>query len=417
MIEPNALLIGYLAVFLLSSVLELFLEKRNADYAGKQGTGVPKPFRQFIDEGEFQKAIRYTRDKAWFSMIDGAAGKLVFLVVILSGVLPWVVQQLKGWHMIPAGLLFFAVPWLLSVLADLPFDYYRSFVIEERYGFNTRTRRIWVTDLLKGLVLSMLIGSVLLTTLFVLVLYGGEQWWIWACGIFLAFQLVLTILYPTLIAPLFNTFSPVGDVRLVEEIKDLVEGQGLGVEGVFQMDASRRSRHTNAYFSGLGRTKRIVLFDTLLQSHTQDEIMGVLAHELGHYKRGHRWKQFALVGGVSAVLFFLASKMIAWEPMYGAFGFDGVTVYAGFFLVGVLWEPAGFFLSPLGAALSRRFERQADSFAARVLGSPRSLVNALKKMAKDNLTNLCPHPIYVWFTYSHPPLLERVTYLEQAGEG
>jgi len=417
MIDLNPFLMAYLAIFLLSSVLELLLEKINMEHATQEGQGVPDTVAHIIVEGDFRKICRYTRDRTRFALIHTAAGKLVFLFVILSGVLPWAAQWLEPVHVVPAGLVFFAVPGLLGALADLPFDYYHSFVIEERYGFNTRTHWIWVTDLIKSLVLTVCIGAFLLSSLLLLAAHGGDGWWIWACGIFLGFQLLMTLLYPTLIAPLFNTFTPLGDSPLVARIKGLVEGQGLSVAGVFQMDAARRSRHTNAYFSGLGKTKRIVLFDTLLQSHTEDEIMGVLAHELGHYKRGHMWKQFALVGLVSILLFFLASIMITWEPMFRAFGFEGLPLYAGFFLVGVLWEPAGFFLSPLGMALSRRFESQADRFAAHVLGTPQPLVHALKKMAKDNLANLRPHPIYVWFNYSHPPLLERVLGLESEEAG
>ena len=182
------------------------------------------------------------------------------------------------------------------------------------------------------------------------------------------------------------------------------------------MDAGKRSRHTNAYFSGLGRTKRIVLFDSLIQSHERDEILAVLAHEIGHFKKNHIKKQIALIASTSLLLLYLASNMIGWETMYHAFGFSVMPAYAGLFIVGILWEPIGFFLGPLGMAISRRFERDADIYGVKTVGSAGPLVRALKKMGKENLSNLYPHPLYVQFNYSHPPLLERIETL-QSHEG
>jgi STE24 endopeptidase len=181
------------------------------------------------------------------------------------------------------------------------------------------------------------------------------------------------------------------------------------------MDAGKRSRHTNAYFSGLGRSKRIVLYDTLLESHKNNEILAVLAHEIGHLKKGHIRKQIFIIGSVSFILFFLASKMISWRFLYESFGFSLMPLYGGLFLIGIIWEPLGFFLSPLSMAISRRFEREADSYVYRALKTTEYLISALKKMALDNLSNLCPHPLYVRFNYSHPPITERIKNLERLG--
>lgn len=178
------------------------------------------------------------------------------------------------------------------------------------------------------------------------------------------------------------------------------------------MDATKRSRHTNAYFSGLGKAKRIVLFDSLIQSHDVDEIVAVLAHEIGHLKKNHIKKQLAVSAAVSVLLFYLASKMITWSLMFEGFGFSVMPAYAGLFLVGIMWEPVSFFLGPVGMAISRMFEREADIYSLRIMNDSGPLVRALKKMAKDNLSNLRPHPLYVWFNYSHPPLLERIKDLE-----
>jgi STE24 endopeptidase len=222
----------------------------------------------------------------------------------------------------------------------------------------------------------------------------------------------MSVLYPTVIAPIFNKFTPIEDSKLAEEITALSKSEGLAVKGIFQMDAARRSRHTNAYFTGLGKVKRIVLYDTLIAAHKGDEILAILAHEIGHLKRNHIKKQLFITGISSFILLYLASKMILWEGMYRGFGFSVMPAYAGIFLVAVLWEPIGFFLSPLGMALSRRFEREADHYSFKILKTSEPLVKALKKMARDNLSNLRPHPFYVWVNYSHPPLLERIKSLE-----
>jgi len=314
-----------------------------------------------------------------------------------------------------AGLIFFAVLGLLTSAVDLPFDYYHSFVIEERYGFNTKTLSIWISDLVKSVLIAVVLGALFLSALLLMVRYAGQTWWLWAWAVLLGFQILMTILYPTIIAPLFNEFTPLEDPDLKSGVEALTTGQGLNIEGIFQMDATKRTRHTNAYFSGLGKAKRIVLFDSLIATHGKDEILAVLAHEIGHQKKNHIKKQLTLISLVSLLLFYLASKLLTYEPMYVSFGFSSMPHYAGLFLVSVLWEPVAFFLSPVGMAISRKFEREADFYSLGILNTARPLAEALKKMARDNLANLRPHPVFVWFNYSHPPLLERIEYLEAAG--
>jgi STE24 endopeptidase len=288
-------------------------------------------------------------------------------------------------------------------------------VIEEKYGFNTRTFKIWLLDLLKSLLITVIIGTALLSLLLIMVKYTGNSWWIWAWFIFFSFQILMAVIYPIIIAPIFNKFIPLEQGELSEKIAHLVENEGFTLKGVFQMDAGKRSRHTNASLSGLGKSKRIVLFDTLMKAHDDDEILAVLAHEMGHLKRKHMKKQLLIMGLSSVVLFYLASQMMTWQSMYQSFGFSSMPAYAGLFLVIVLWEPVGFFLSPVAMAISRRFERQADRHAFKVIKVADPLIFALKKMARDNLSNLRPHPLYVWFNYSHPPLLERIKNLQSMG--
>jgi len=412
MIPINTFLIAYLALYLFTSTADLIIEVINTRNLKKYKNQVPKPLSGIIDGDKLRKINQYTVDKTNFSHVETITGKIVFLFIILSGLLPGLVEGLKDVHFVLAGLIFFAVPGLIGSVVDLPFDYYHIFVIEEKYGFNTRTLKTWLSDLLKSLLITVIIGTVLLSLLFIMVKYAGSSWWIWAWLIFFSFQILMAFIYPTVIAPIFNKFTPLEQEELSKKIENLAKNEGLTLKGVFQMDATKRSRHTNAYLSGLGKSKRIVLFDTLIKAHEDDEILAVLAHEMGHLKKNHIKKQLVIMGLSSVVLFYLASEMVTWQTMYQSFGFFSTPAYAGLFLVAVLWEPIGFFLSPIAMAISRRFERQADRHAFKVMKVAEPLILALKKMARDNLSNLRPHPLYVWFNYSHPPLLERIKDLQ-----
>lgn len=412
MISFNTYLIAYICIYLTSFAVYMAIEGINLTYLRKFGQKVPVAFDGIIDEKALQKISRYTEDNIRFKIVQTSISKIIFLYIILSGILPWLAQSLARMNFLIAGLVFFAVIGLVEVLMGLPFDYYHSFVLEETYGFNTKTLKIWLSDLAKTMVLLIILGTFLLSTLLMMVTHAGPSWWIWAWIIFSVFQLMMTILYPTVIAPLFNRFTRLEDSELKDRIERLAKTEGLTVQGIYQMDASKRTRHTNAYFSGIGKAKRIVLFDSLIRSHGQDEIIAILAHEIGHLKKNHIKKQFILVSLVSLFLFFLASKLLTWEVMYHSFGFSNMPCYVGLFLVGILWEPVNFFISPIGMAISRKFERQADFYSLGILKTAKPLSTALKKMAKENLSNLTPHPLYVCFNYSHPPLLERIEYLE-----
>ena len=412
MISFNTYLISYICIYLISFAVYIAIERINITYLKKFGQKVPVAFEGMIDEKELQRIGRYTEDNIRFKLVQTSISKIIFLYIIVSGILPWLAEPLVRMNVIFAGLIFFAGIGLVELLMGLPFDYYHSFVLEETYDFNTKTLKIWFSDLAKSLVVLIVLGAFLLSTLLLMVTHAGRNWWIWAWVIFSVFQLTMTILYPTVIAPLFNKFTRLEDSVLKDRIERLAKTVGLTIEGIYQMDATRRTKHTNAYFSGMGKAKRIVLFDSLIQSHGQDEILAILAHEIGHLKKNHIKKQFVLVSLVSLFLFFLASKLLTWEVMYHSFGFSNMPCYVGLFLVGILWEPVNFFMSPMGMAISRKFEREADFYSLGILKTAKPLSTALKKMAKENLSNLNPHPLYVWFNYSHPPLLKRIEYLE-----
>ena len=412
MISLNTYLIVYLGIYLVSFALSLAVDLINFKYLKKHGQKVPVAFEGIIDEQELKKISLYTTDNIRFQLVQASVGKILFLYIILSGILPWLAESLAQVNFLLAGLIFFAALGFVAATVGLPFDYYHSFVVEDRYGFNTKTLKIWFSDLLKSMLVTIVVGTFLLSAILLMLRYAGKTWWIWAWAVLLGFQLLMTILYPTVIAPLFNKFTLLEDSELKDGIERLAEGEDLNVEGIFQMDATKRTRHTNAYFSGLGKAKRIVLFDSLIQSHSKDEILAILAHEIGHLKKNHIKKHLAVISFVSLLLFYMASKLLTWNAMYESFGFSNMPIYVGLFLVGILWEPLSFFLSPMGMAISRRFEREADFYSLRVLKTARPLATALKKMARENLSNLRPHPLYVCFNYSHPPLLERIKYLE-----
>ncbi len=416
MISLNTYLIAYIGIYLVSFALYLAVDLINFKYLKKHGQKVPVAFEGIIDEQELKKISLYTTDNIRFQLVQTSVGKILFLYIILSGILPWFAESIAQVNFLLAGLIFFAALGLVAATIGLPFDYFHSFVIEDRYGFNTKTLKIWFSDLLKSMIVTIIVGTFLLSALLLMLRYAGKTWWIWAWAVLLGFQLLMTILYPTIIAPLFNKFTLLEDSELKDGIERLAEGEDLNVEGIFQMDATKRTRHTNAYFSGLGKAKRIVLFDSLIQSHSKDEILAILAHEIGHLKKNHIKKHLAVISFVSLLLFFMASKLLTWNVMYESFGFSNMPIYVGLFLVGILWEPLSFFLSPMGMAISRRFEREADFYSLRILKTARPLSTALKKMARENLSNLRPHPLYVCFNYSHPPLLERIEYLEASEE-
>ena len=412
MISFNIYLIAYICIYIISAALKTVLEKININYLEKYGKTVPVAFQGIIYEEELNKIIRYTSDNVRFKLIQTTVVKCLFLFIIISGILPWLADNLANTNFLLAGWVFFAFIGLLEVLAGLPFDYYHSFVIEDRYGFNTKTIKIWISDLIKSLLVMIVLGGLLLSALLLLLKYTGTNWWVWAWAVFLCFQLLVTVLYPIVIAPLFNKFIPLDKSTLKADIEQLAKKEGIEIEEIYQMDASRRTRHTNAYFSGIGKAKRIVLFDSLIQSHSQEEVLSILAHEIGHLKKNHIKKQLIISSIVSLFLIFMASKLITCRVLYESFGFSNTPYYVGLFLVGILWEPVSFFLSPLGMAISRKFEREADYYSIGIIKRAKPLSTALKKMAKENLSNLRPHPLYVFFNYSHPPLLERIEYLE-----
>jgi STE24 endopeptidase len=415
MIQWNTLLIAFLAVFVFRSLFQLALSFINVSHLRRHGSQVPTVFQDAVDEERLSRMASYTGDSTRFGIIARLFDQGVVLVIILSGFLPWLVEKIGTWNLgfIGGGLVFFAILAAIDQVLEVPFDLYGTFVIEERYGFNTKTLKLWFIDWIKGLAIAGVLGGILIFLLLVLVHNFRATWWILAWVGISLFELLIMWVYPVLIAPLFNKFEPIADRDLEKRIADLMRKAGLAVKGVFQMDAGRRSRHTNAYFTGLGRTKRIVLFDTLLKSHPVDEILSVLAHEAGHWMKKHVVKQLILLEIFSLIGLFVVAKLLNWQLIYQTFGFEKQIIYVGLFLVPVLLSPVAYFLRPLGSMLSRRFERQADDLAVELMGTAGPMRDSLVRLSADNLANLVPHPFFSWFNYSHPPPVERIERLEE----
>jgi STE24 endopeptidase len=388
---------------------ELWLARLNRRHVLANANGVPEPLKATVDESTFAKSVQYTLARNRFSQFADGWNTFILLVVLFSGVLPWaftVFQLHTGTSAWAMAAFLFAVGVVISV-PGLPVDWFEQFRLEQRFGFNTTTPKTWWLDRAKGLLLAAVLGYPLLMLVLKLVEWAGAAWWLWAWGAFVAFQLLMLVLAPVLILPLFNKFTPLPEGSLRDRLLALAERTHFRAGGLQVMDGSKRSRHSNAFFTGLGRFRKIVLFDTLIQQLTEPELEAVLAHEIGHYKLRHIVKLLAGAALTSLAGFYALSVLAGQEWFYRAFGFEPGNVTPALLLFGLLAGVVTFWLAPLRNRWSRRYEYQSDAFAARTLGESQSLISALRKLNERNLSNLTPHPLYSGFYYSHPTLLER----------
>jgi len=387
----------------------LWLETMNRRHVLARAGAVPEAFSTVMDDATYAKSVQYTLAKGRLNRVETTSDSAVLLFVLFSGVLPLVFEAFanrlgtSAWAM---AAFLVTVGTALS-LPDLPLAWYNQFRLEERFGFNTTTQRLWWTDRVKGFVLSISLGYPLLVLLLKLVEWTGLWWWLWGWGTLLGFQLLMVVLAPVLILPLFNKFTPLPEGTLRTRLLDLAERTGFRARSIQVMDGSRRSRHSNAFFAGFGRFRKIVLFDTLIQQLAEPELEAVLAHEIGHFKKKHIPKLLLASALGSLAGFWLISLLAAEGWFYRSFGFDPGSVVPALLLFGLLAGIVTFWLSPLAHWWSRRYEYQADAFAAGVMSEPHSLIGALRKLNEKNLSNLTPHPLYSGFYYSHPTLLER----------
>jgi STE24 endopeptidase len=407
--KPQAILILFLSLFALELIWEQFLLWLNLRHARSFRDTPPELAVEIWGRQDYQRAIDYSRSKTLLAVVSSLAGSGLVLLLVLSGWLgsleSWVSSLAVG--PILQGILYVYLISLIFGVVSLPTTIYAQFVIEARYGFNQMTWKLFIFDGLKSLLVSLVLMTPLLALLFVLI-RAGTLWWLWGFILFTAFQLVMIVLYPKVIAPLFNKFTPLEEGSLKKKVQALADRLGFKTRGIFVMDGSKRSRHSNAYFSGLGRVKRIVLFDTLIRSLEEDQVAGVLAHEIGHEKLGHILKRLALSLSSGLLGFWLLSLLLNYSPFFEAFRFSGPSPQAVLVLVLFVSGPFTFYVKPLFSWWSRRHEYQADHFVKSRTRYGKAFQAALKRLSKDNLSNPVPHPLYSFYHYSHPTTLERI---------
>jgi STE24 endopeptidase len=399
---------------------EMALEWLNQTYVRSHADKVPPALAETITRETYGQSIAYTLAKSRFEMIQITWGTALLAGVLFSGALPWfylLLQRLGGSPVWMGAAFLLATGVALAVL-DLPLEWHAQFHLEERFGFNTSTPGAWWMDRVKGCALALALGFPLLALILKLAEWLGAAWWVWAWACLAAFQLVMMVVAPVLILPLFNQFAPLPEGGLRDALFALARRAGFRARDIQVMDGSKRSRHSNAFFTGLGRFRKIVLFDTLVQQLDQAELESVLAHEIGHYKKGHIPKTIGLALGGWLAAFYLISVLARQDWFLRGFGFAPGEMAPALLLFFLLSGVVMFWLSPLFHRLSRRHEYEADAYAAGLVNQPRPLIAALRKLNEKNLSNLTPHPLYSGFYYSHPTLLEREAALERlAGMG
>lgn len=404
-----------LILFLLKEFFDYVLRYMNFRYMKKFGLTVPNILEGTIDEATLRKMIAYETDNIRFGIVASSFSTLAMIVFVFGGLLDcfnsWIVSFRLPF--IVSGLAFFLLLSYANTVISIPFSLYRTFKIENTYGFNTMTPALWCKDLCKSILLSTLIIGILVSVGLWIVESSPEWWWIWTWVFFLAFSLFMMYVSPYVIEPLFNRFSPIEDQVLVERIQAMLQKIGMTVKRVFRMDASKRSRHTNAYFSGIGRVKRIILYDTLLDTMTHDEVLAVLAHEAGHWKRKHILKMIAATEAIALVVMYVSFRVLRTDFLTDHFSIQQETFFAKLVLLGFIGGILSFPFIPVSNFVSRRFEREADRFACVLTERTDALISALIKLSKENLSNLHPHPLYAAIYYSHPPVEQRIRSIMQ----
>ncbi len=376
----------------------------------------PEGLGDVYDPAEYRRSQEYTRAKTRFDLAAKTYRVGLLLAFWFLGGFNLLDQGVRGmgYPSIVDGLLFIGVLGIAFTIANLPFDVYSTFIVEERFGFNRTSPRTFVMDMVKGLLLTIVIGGVLLAVVLALFEYAGSLAWLYCWAAVSCITVVLQFVAPTWIMPLFSKFTPLEPGELRDRIFEYARSVGFKVGDVYVVDGSRRSTKANAFFTGFGSRKRIALFDTLVEKHTVPELVSVLAHEIGHYKKKHILIQMALGVAHVGALFFLLSIFLNSQGLFDAFGMEEMSIYAGLLFFGLLYTPIELGLSLVLFAISRRYEYDADRWAVETVDEPGHLVTGLKKLSADNLTNLSPHPLLVALEFTHPPLLQRVAAIEDA---
>ena len=408
----NIYAIIILAAIVVDFVLEIISNRLNLKSLTKE---LPDEFEDVYDEDTYAKSQEYTRTRTKFGFITGTFNLLLLLGFWFSGGFNWLDQWARSFEfgVTGTGLIFIGVLVIAKSIISLPFSLYSTFVIEERFGFNKTDAKTFVTDRLKGLVLSVLIGGPLLAGIIAFFEYGGAWAWLYAWLAVTAFSLIMQYVAPTWIMPIFNKFEPLEDGELRQAIESYADKVDFPLQGIYVMDGSKRSSKSNAFFTGFGNNKRIALYDTLIENHTTEELVAVLAHEIGHYKKKHIVKNMAISILHTGIMFALLSIFLQVPALFEAFFMEEMSVYAGLLFFGLLYSPVETILGIFMQRMSRKHEYEADHFAASTIEEPEEMANVLKKLSKDNLSNLTPHPFYVFLNYSHPPALKRIKEIQK----
>ncbi len=397
------ILITLLAETLLSLVSDLLnLRHLNPE--------LPESFKDVYDESRYRQSQEYTRVNTRFGFITSGFDLALLLVFWFAGGFNSLDLWIRQFDLafIWSGLLYVGILLFAKTILSLPFSIYSTFVIEEKFGFNKTTPKTFILDMIKGLALSIVIGGPILAGILAFFQYAGNLAWLYCWGLVTVFTLILQYVAPTWIMPLFNKFTPIESGELKETIMDYAKKVNYKLSGVYIMDGSKRSTKSNAFFTGFGKNRRIALFDTLIEKHTVSELLTVLAHEIGHYKKKHILINMFVSIIHTGILFYLVSVFLTHQGLFDAFYMDHMSIYTGFIFFGMLYSPIELILSIFMSMSSRHHEYQADRFAIETTGETKSFIDALKKLSRDNLSNLTPHPFYVFLNYSHPPVLKRI---------
>ncbi len=402
-----------LAALLLDYILNLAADLLNLKAMRRE---LPEEFQGVYDPEAYRKSQEYLRVKTRFGIFTATVGLIALLAFWFSGGFNLIDLWVRSWGFGPivTGLAYIGILVFLRGLLSLPFQIYDTFIIEQRFGFNKMTPATFVADLIKGTVLGLLLGGPLLAGILFFFHFAGELAWLYAWAAFTLFVFFVQFIAPTWIMPIFNKFTPLGEGELKERILSYARSVDFPVEQIYVIDGSRRSTKANAFFSGFGRHKRIALFDTLIAKQSVPELVAILAHEIGHYKKKHILLGMALSIAHAGLMFFLLSIFLYRPGLYEAFYMEQPSIYAGLVFFSLLFTPVESILSIFLQALSRRNEYEADRFAADTFEQPEAMIGALKKLAVDHLSNLTPHPLHVLLNDSHPPILQRIQAIRQA---
>lgn len=396
-----------LVTLVVSFIIEIVTEILNLKALRNE---VPEEFKGIYDEEAYKKSQEYTRVGTKFGFLTSVFGVLLTITFWFMGGFNYVDGVVRAWEFNPIinGVFYIGILVFSKSIISLPFSIYSTFVIEERFGFNKTTPATFVKDLLKGLLLSLLLGVPLLAGVLAFFQYSGEMAWLYCWLATTIFSLFVQFIAPTWIMPLFNKFTPLEAGELRTSILDYAESVKFSLQNLFVMDGSKRSSKSNAFFTGFGKNKRIALFDTLIEKHTVSELVAVLAHEIGHYKKKHIIQSMIISILHMGVMFFLLSIFISNAGLSKAFYMENISIYAGLIFFGMLYSPIELILSIFMQIFSRKNEYEADRYAAETTKQPDAMIDALKKLSLHNLSNLTPHPLYVFLNYSHPPVLQRI---------